>query len=192
MRFRLLTLFLIVGACAFALRLFMGMFMGSDLPDSWEKEEIARATKWGNGNAVLVDSDVLVWQIKEDGRIRTESCVVWTQFRRSDGSTRYAVSHVFRSQFSGQWSLVVEEIDRIFGRAVFDHPPTSGEVFDSLDRIGWNWELREPDKIGFPPGAQSPGTIPGLRYVDGHVLEAVWRKRTGTRLEGEIPAVYRR
>ncbi len=182
--------------------------MKDPLPESWNLAEIA-ATALFHGETV-VDSDVLCWQIREDGRpLLVDSCILWLIVEK-ESERKWRLSHLYRHpRKEDKWDYAMGMDPSVTCKRDFDHPPSSEEVLDFIDSVMWDWELQE-ENGGFAidsvvrelelqeqsgalvtdPQEEKDHSFEGFRYIDGRVCLRNWCRRTGTDFKCAVQKEY--
>jgi hypothetical protein len=67
------------------------------MPKNWNLQEISAGALDPGGDEAIINSDILCWQVKEDGRpLRVEYCILWLHLKEKNKSI-WRVIHMVRS-----------------------------------------------------------------------------------------------
>jgi hypothetical protein len=163
-----------------------------ELPEGWHLQNIVRAALRPGETAE--SGDVLCWQIREDGRpLRVESCILWLRLA-GVSTVAWRVSHIYRHPLEkNQWYKAVVDDAPIPHEREFDHPPSSAEVLAFIDATEWEWALVATGMGScWEQESKKMREIAGFRCLDGRVCRGIWRGRTGSAFDLEVPPEYLR
>ena len=193
-QFGLRAAFLLVFVSALSTATYQLLNPAAELPEGWKRDEII-ASAVGTNETVL-DSDVLVWQIREDLRpLLIHSCIVWLHLRKANGKDCFRIAKVYKHPNGNgktwgnrAWNLYKQQpnpwiVNPIRYQEDFDESPSDVQIFEFVAQTDFGWRLEQ---------FQGPMKQHGMNYIAGRVLKNAWKRRTGKAFDANVPPEFLR